>query len=464
MIKYFKDIPIEEHHLFKSSSVHCVKELRYKRHLGKALEDLKELLRSRGVHAYKLRNTYHEELWWIVQNVSYCIKTRATYFSYDRSERYYKGMKVSFTQLLKVLDLLEEEGLVDLYIGCSYAINFNYITVGEKGIKSRVKPTGILKIVEKYHNKGAPKIKLGGSIEIRKRDTKEPISMMDEGGVSLLQDLLDEYNKYLEGVIVTLDGEPLTVHQYNKIYTDNLEGGGRYYLNIGGSQNIPKELRCKLEIDGSGVAELDYSAMHPRVLYELAFKEDPQKVRKHLEEVCKTSAEDFDPYSDGNLLKLLPNRIKEFEDEFGYEPNTVRNFMKKALLVAMNSESPTKAKMSLAYAIRNDKALWDENPKMAEFYGLDLVDLDKVIEYVKLLNEPISGSLFAGNSLYLQHIDASIMDKIVLYAMQVDKPILPMHDGVICKEEDLGYIKHIMELAWGEQLGGTSFCKIKREY
>ena len=64
-----------------------------------------------------------------------------------------------------------------------------------------------------------------------------------------------------------VDGETVDL-SYKRVFHDNLKGSGRYYSN-NSFRTIKKEHRAEILIDNLPTAELDYSAIHPRILYTL---------------------------------------------------------------------------------------------------------------------------------------------------------------------------------------------------
>ena len=72
------------------------------------------------------------------------------------------------------------------------------------------------------------------------------------------------YNDSLHENTITFRGKNICVPQYTRTYTGSLDITGRLYVQGGGVQLMPQDIRKDhLKIDGEPVVELDYSAMHP---------------------------------------------------------------------------------------------------------------------------------------------------------------------------------------------------------
>ena len=63
----------------------------------------------------------------------------------------------------------------------------------------------------------------------------------------------------------------MEVLNYKRVFHDNLNTSGRWYSN-NSFQTIAKEQRKNITINGKATVELDYSAIHPRILYCLEKK------------------------------------------------------------------------------------------------------------------------------------------------------------------------------------------------
>ena len=167
-----------------------------------------------------------------------------------------------------------------------------------------------------------------------------------------------------------------------RVFNNNsFEDGGRFYH--GWWQEISKEYRKNITIDGKRTVEVDYSSIHFRILYA------EQGI----------DIGDDDPY------------IIE-----GYEDN--RSIVKLALNIILNAETKNKA----IYAIFNHddididkktakdiyKKLEEEHPKIKQYFG-------------------------SGRGIKLQYKDSQIAEQVMLNLARDNIVCLPVHDSFIVR-------------------------------
>ena len=154
--------------------------------------------------------------------------------------------------------------------------------------------------------------------------------------------------------------------------------GGRFYH--GWWMEIPKEYRSFITINGKKTIELDYSAMHFYMMY----------AEKGLD---------------------IP------EDDLYVLDGLERNDCKKALNIAINSSSKTKATTSISESVWTDKS-------REEVESL----LDKLLCKHKLIDE----FFFTGKGVHLQFKDSCIAESIMIRAWdEYEVLVLPVHDSFI---------------------------------
>jgi hypothetical protein len=162
----------------------------------------------------------------------------------------------------------------------------------------------------------------------------------------------------------------------------NGEGGGRFYGGFW--QQLPKEDRLKLKLDGESVVELDFVALHPAIAYSLT----------------------------GHLLAFDPYLIEGCD----------RKDVKKAFLVLFNCRDRKQA----------------INTIRSEFYVKGAADLLHRIEE----EHPLIADCFYNPAfgLMLQNTDSWICEKVLRNLTKQKILALPVHDSSIVKkkhEEDL---------------------------
>ena len=162
----------------------------------------------------------------------------------------------------------------------------------------------------------------------------------------------------------------------------DLDKGGRFYR--GWWQSIPSKHRSHLRINGLKTIEVDYSAIHLRILYSLGGLEYPA---------------DKDPYDIG-----LNN--------WNGKNDSRRKIIKKCFNAMINDEDSV-----FRLKKKDEKAL-----------GLSH---DQFVAKIKCQHPKIYEQLERGIGLQLQKIDSDIAEKVMRYFVAKSVPCLPVHDSFI---------------------------------
>jgi hypothetical protein len=185
--------------------------------------------------------------------------------------------------------------------------------------------------------------------------------------------------------------------------------GGRFYGAF--HLELPKELRSHIRINDEPTVELDYSALHIRMLY-------------HLEGIDYRD----DPYT----------AVCESEEE--------RKIYKLVQLIAINAENEKKAV----------KAIRDELRKHNIFFGLDNKSILRRLDTFKNVHHPIAKYLNTGVGLKLQNLDSRITDMVLKTMTTSGIPCLPVHDSYIVQEGDRDFLVEVMNESYRSILKGFS--------
>jgi hypothetical protein len=179
----------------------------------------------------------------------------------------------------------------------------------------------------------------------------------------------------------------------------SFDKGGRFYG--GWWEGIPSEYRAKLLINGKRTEELDFSSLHPTILYA-----------KHGLSLPKDAYE----------ITLQPSSIPE-----GQSKSDFRKVVKRAFNAMLNAEirlntSPRNLNLH-SWGIR-----WEE-----------------LVTTIERKHELIAGEFFSGAGLELQYEDSQIAEEVmVTFAKQQGLvPLLPVHDSFICHH---GYKRDVLKL------------------
>lgn len=196
--------------------------------------------------------------------------------------------------------------------------------------------------------------------------------------------------------------------------------GGRFYG--GWWQAVPGRYRPYIAIDDKPTIEIDFSGIHINMLY----------LREGLPI----------PTDDVYTIDSFPDEIKK----------VVRNVMKIALQIILNSKS-------------ENKALWTmRTHKKINSY----VNLFKVITHKEILkafkekHKAIEKYFFSGTGVYLQYEDSQIAEDILLNLASKGIVALPIHDSFVVQEEHEGALRDAMNEACQGMYGQVIKLKADR--
>jgi len=206
--------------------------------------------------------------------------------------------------------------------------------------------------------------------------------------------------------------------QLKRIFArSDMTKGGRFY----GAwwQYIPSEERKYITIDGMGTIEIDYSEIHPRLLY-LEQKLNP-------------------PTGD---LYDLNIRVSNIPYDVTVEPYlSQRKVIKKYLNALINDETG--------------------NYKLSKADQVTIGMNDSQLRVKLLKKHPqIMNSLGAGKGLSYQYVDSQIAERVMLILMEKDIVCLPIHDSFICEIRFAKDLHEAMQQAHMEILNASP--KIKK--
>ena len=200
-------------------------------------------------------------------------------------------------------------------------------------------------------------------------------------------------------------------------------------------QNIKKEDRKYLTINGCKTAEVDYSAMHVNLIYYLAKKKTKYK-------------DQYNPI------------VKEL---IGRKDDELRDVIKKAMLTIMNAESKKSAKKSI-FDYR-DK----ENKEYIHILKKHRINFEKLDEAVEKVHKPIKKQLYTNKSHTLMKLESEIILNVLqqikhkhLYHKRTTSCYgMPLHDSIICRVQDASKVKKIMKQIYKLYTGNQININIK---
>ena len=218
--------------------------------------------------------------------------------------------------------------------------------------------------------------------------------------------------------------------------------GGRYY---GDHQNTPSAIRRHFLINGEPVVELDYAALHARIVYAEAGVQFPL---------------DKDPYGPkGSKLrkvnKLIMLRLFNVTDEASLKrcitksgnpevAKTYREYKREYIAYSRGRRTEPKKPHSLKSYI----AGMPPGTKGSEA----LADLYRDHPVIESRLKGADGSL----GLYLQYKDSEIMTRVLSALVDEQVPALPVHDSVIVPASKKELARQVMQDAFMAVYPGIS--------
>ena len=196
------------------------------------------------------------------------------------------------------------------------------------------------------------------------------------------------------------------------MYHDNLKGSGRYYSN-GSFQTIEKEYRDDIRINDKPTIELDYSAIHPRLLYSME---------------GVVLEKEWSPYG------------------VGYD----KALSKLCLL-------------SMLYAQTREKAIgavWTTLGKQ----GITNQQVRECVKAIEEHNQQISKHFYQ-ESMWksLQYLDSSIASSVLSLCMSRNIAALPYHDSFRVEDGYEEILRGVMFEAWQSVVGDTKNCVVEKK-
>jgi len=199
--------------------------------------------------------------------------------------------------------------------------------------------------------------------------------------------------------------------QLRRIFSrGSFELGGRFYG--GWWQFIPSEYRPFITINGLPTVELDYSEIHPRMMYLEANLSPPEG----------------DLYDIGLHFDGIP-----YDKDI--EPYKSKRKVIKTYINAL---------------INDDRGNYKLSSEQIETLGMNTAQLEAAV----LKKHPIINNIKGkGHGLRYQFIDSQIAEKVMMKLLDKDILCLPVHDSFICQERHLSQLKKVMKQSYKEVLG-----------
>lgn len=382
--------------------------------------------------------------WWY--NVFTAIRNGYTALRVPMNQKKWDGnpCKISYRAVKSIVTHAEKEGFVERYTG-NYFGSSKHETV-------LVFTDKLVKIVTPRITKtNFPRSRLEEVVECKLRGTEDQyVEIENSKEINEMRNQVEKYNDSLSVAEVKFAGNPVPFVEYKRVFSNDLFHGGRLYCHGGGVQTIPSKYRGKyLTIGDEPVIELDYSAMHPNLLYELEYRNDPENLQDFF---------GYDPYNANPVVDVDERTVKEYCKEFGVtQYNPLRNLYKHALMVMLNSKNEVEARMAI-----NDKIGKDRKKSKQDrmFYGLKTVRTGLVMQALEDHNTMINHHFYRDLGTVLQKTDSDIALEVIDTLIQEGTTALAYHDSFMVRLSDKDILYPAMSNAWRKVLGSDKFCKI----
>ena len=343
--------------------------------------------------------------------------------SFYKANSRYNALHIS-SKTIDVVKRLIEAGLLDWEKGYP---GFD----GKKGKLSQFWATDILIKEFKRARFGIHDIRTfdGRETIVLRNERKRDIPYTDTPTTIRMRSLLSDYNHLLVKTFIDIPdlNEPvITISAKRKIDKDthifitqnekftrrvfsngSWEENGRFYG--GWWQRIPSEYRSKIYINDEPTIEIDYSGLHPVLVYQRKGIDYWRDIKR-------------DPYQT-NIEGLNPEESREIG--------------KALLLMSFNS----KEEKRLFLAVKDD--LQETIPH----YRFTFANLRKVLNDLRNMHPDIADDMLSGIGLDLMNIDAKIAEHVIARFTQSDIPVLCIHDSFVVPIRHDGFLRTCMEEA-----------------
>ena len=229
---------------------------------------------------------------------------------------------------------------------------------------------------------------------------------------------LKDLGRELSGIEFTLIFTHITLR---RIFSrGSLKKGGRFYG--GWWENIPSKFRPYLTINGLATGEVDFSELHPRLLYLINNQPVPTG----------------DLYDDGWRSPEFPEYNAKLEPYLSR-----RKLFKTVFNATLNDEE--------GY-FRLDKAQY----LTAKQFGLNLPKIRQIL----FRKHPLLMELYrSGTGLELQFVDSQIAEKVMLSLMERSIPCMPVHDSFLVPRHQVSELISTMKSAFEAVTGHSPALK-----
>ena len=342
-----------------------------------------------------------------------------------RSQVYYDGV-------MQWIKGMEDNGYIIHHKGCntSKPRRKGWVEITDKFLSEigEITPEDRERVVEKALKK---------LIILRDLHTKEEKVFRMDKKQQLIQDFIKRYNDAMNTQVdVLFEGKKVDC-DVHRLYLGKVGVYGRFHSNV---VNMKKEDRCKITISGERTVEVDYTSSHLAILYA--------------ERGVSLSSMKGDPY---DILSLLPedcdmkflNLCIDTNDELHLGE---RDVVKIITMIMINTGNVSQAVLAIS----------DKRSDVGKLFNGDRDLINKIISAILEKHSIISEDFFTNKSMDLMTKESNLMlDILVECVAENGIAVLPIHDGVLCKESDSEEVSGIMRAIFNKNFGVIGKVKIK---
>lgn len=189
-------------------------------------------------------------------------------------------------------------------------------------------------------------------------------------------------------------------------------------------QNLSKSVRQSMLIDGEPVAELDYSGMATRMLYHYA---------------------GYDPQGDVYKPRTIMPAFFAMKNASESKRKTVRDLVKRVTNICWNVDSRSRA-------VGATRKLLEKHTEAAFLHKV-LVNVERsspsdLLDRIQDAHPKLAHRFFSECGIQLMTYDGRIMLRILTTFADADKPVLGIHDSVVCRASDAEFAHETMREAY----------------
>lgn len=371
----------------------------------------------------------------VVMNLLSCIKKNENLlYTRDKSNSSsditkYNKRGITTHRLIKCIDKLVELGYIHNFIGTPHAIKekrvMSYITPSEAFLAEFCTKDEEVQSAMAAYNAGLQTI-------ILRNEYGKAIDYQDSKNIKKARKIVTQLNRINE-VYDIRDGEgnPMT-NIYSRIFNKDFDHGGRYFhsdaLKI---KNKKTKSRLDITMRGEPVVEIDFSNLHYRIA--------------SLMEKISMENLPLDVY-----LDILPEHLQDDDH---------RELIKLSINILFNSTTEDSADRAINLEIRKYK---EQGWKIDDSLNTG----KKLREHIYSMTPDFIPCYCRSDSfgLALQNADSWLAQRVIEVFIEEMKPILPIHDSFIVRQNDVGILECAMGSAFRAEFGIASLIPVKMSW